>query len=74
MYTWAKNVWGVWFLARNHDNHQYFNPSLLLTQETVIDFHGDEAIFFLKKKIQNTRLKKLTFAPKCIANNNINLR
>ena len=46
MYTWAKNVWGVWFLARNHDNHQYFNPSLLLTQETLTDFHGDEAIFF----------------------------
>ena len=67
MYTWAKNVWDVWFLARNHDNHQYFDPSLLLTQETLTDFHGDEAIFF-EKKIKIADSKKLSFSKPPILN------
>ena len=36
---------------------------ILDTQETLTNFHGDEAKknFFLKKKIQNGRLKKTEF-------------
>ena len=33
----------------------------LASQETLTDFHEDEAIFFFKKNIQNGRLKKTEF-------------
>ena len=34
------------FWAGNQCNHQNLDPSLLLTQETLNDFHGDEANIF----------------------------
>ena len=53
-YTVLQMFMQVLFWAGNQGNHQNFDPSTILaTQETLTDFHGNEA-----KKIQNGRLKK----------------
>ena len=62
IYTHAHLWFPPLFLAVNHHNDQNFDPSLL-TNKLWLFFMGmkQKKIFFLKKKIQNGRLKKTEF-------------
>ena len=49
------------FWAENQDNYRNFDQSLLLTQESLTDFHGDEEKKIQKKKSKVPNSKKLSF-------------
>ena len=58
IYTAGWNVWMVWFLAVNHQNHKNWVPSILTHNLWLIFIGMKQKKNVFLKKIQNGRLKK----------------